>query len=330
MTVPDGRRSEPSHDVAVVVPTYRRPDRLRRLLTALEAQTLPLDRFEVIVVDDASGDDTPAVLAAAVIDSPLVLRVITAPVNAGPAASRNRGWRATDAPLLAFVDDDVVPEPGWLVAGCDALAADAGLGVVQGRITTPPGTPPVALLPRWSVWREVEAPNPHFDSCSIFYRREAVAAAGGFDETHDWWAEDTALAWKVLDAGWGRAFAAAAVAAHDIEQRPVAWFARQAFSNRNVVNVAARFPAFRAEAFWRPWAFRRRDASLVAAVAGIAVALAGRAPLALLAALPYAWEARPPLRTGGRARTFAQTALVDAASVTGCLRGSLEHRILVV
>lgn len=314
----------------MVVPTYRRPDRLRRLLAALEAQTLALDRFEVVVVDDASLDGTAAVLAAAKADSPLNLRTITAAVNGGPAAARNQGWRATDAPLLAFVDDDVVPEPGWLAAGRDALAADARLGVVQGRITTPPGTPPVALLPRWSVWREVEAPNPHFDSCSIFYRREAVAAAGGFDETHDWWAEDTALAWKVLDAGWGRSFAAAAVAAHDVEPRPVAWFARQALSNRNVVNVAARFPEFRAEACWRPWAFRRRDASLVAAVVGIAVATVGRAPLALVAALPYAWEARPPLRTGGRARTFALTAFVDAASVTGCLRGSLEHRILVL
>lgn len=320
----------PHPEIAVVVPTYRRPDRLRRLLTALEAQTLARDRFEVVVVDDASGDETPAVLAAAVAESPLALRTVTAPVNGGPAAARNRGWRSTEAPLLAFVDDDVVPDPGWLEVGRAALAADAHIGVVQGPITTPPGSPPVERLPRWSVWRQVEAPNPHFDSCSIFYRRAAVASAGGFDESHDWWAEDTALAWRVLDDGWGRSFAAGAVAAHDVEQRPVAWFARQALSNRNVVNVAARFPGFRAEACWRPWAFRRRDASLVAAFVGVGVAAVGRAPLALVAVLPYAWEARPPLRRRGRVRTFALTAFVDAASVAGCLRGSIEHRTLIV
>lgn len=314
----------------MVVPTHRRPRRLQRLLAALEAQTLPVERFEVVVVDDASGDETAAVLAAATAGATFTLRALTTTSNAGPAAARNLGWQATTAPLLAFVDDDVVPAPGWLAAGVDALAADDRLGVVQGRTTTPPGTPPVVALPRWSLWRVVDAPNPFFEGCNIFYRRDAVEAARGFDEAIGWWGEDSALGWSVVEAGWGRGFADDAVAAHDVEHRPVTWFVRQGLNHRNVVTLAARFAGYRAEACWRPWAFRRRHALLVAAVAGVAGAAARRSSVPLLAALPYAWEARPPLRRRSRVRTFAQTTLVDAACVTGCLRGSIEHRTLVL
>src|SRR3546814_19358436 len=52
-------------DITVVAPTYQRADRLERLLRALEAQDHPRDRFEVVVVDDASTADTPQVLTAA-------------------------------------------------------------------------------------------------------------------------------------------------------------------------------------------------------------------------------------------------------------------------
>lgn len=284
----------------------------------------------MVVVDDCSGVGAANALRARAAASPLDLRVLSTPVNGGPAVARNLGWRVTTAPVVAFVDDDVVPQPGWLAAGLAAVQDDASLGVVQGRTVTPPEVGDVETLPPFTLWRVVEAANPYFEACNIFYRRDALEAAGGFDEAIGWWGEDTALGWAVLERGWRTGFAGAAVAAHDVEARPVAWFVRQALNNRNVVNVAARFPGFRAEACWRAWAFRRRDALLVLAATGVTLAVARRAPLALVAALPYAWEARPPLRTGGRARTFALTALVDAASVTGCLRGSIEHRILVL
>src|SRR3546814_14960456 len=62
-------------DITVVAPTYQRADRLERLLRALEAQAHPRDRFEVVVVDDASTDATQPVLTAAQERAPLQLPV---------------------------------------------------------------------------------------------------------------------------------------------------------------------------------------------------------------------------------------------------------------
>src|SRR5262245_61414849 len=109
-------------EVSVVVPTYRRAANLPRLVAALEAQTLPADRFEVVLVDNGSDDDTPAVLAELAASTRLHLVPLRIDVNEGPARARNAGWRASSAPLVAFTDDDCVPRPDWL----EQVVATAG------------------------------------------------------------------------------------------------------------------------------------------------------------------------------------------------------------
>ena len=116
---------------AVVVATYARPQHLDRLLTALEAQE-GAPPFEVVVVDDASPGDVADVVARHADGVAAVpIRYLRQPENRGPATARNRGWRATDAVIVAFTDDDCVPAPGWLAAL--AREVDAGADLVQGR-----------------------------------------------------------------------------------------------------------------------------------------------------------------------------------------------------
>ena len=105
-------------DVTVVAATHNRADRLAALLDALRAQTLGTERFDVVVVDDTSGDDTADVLAAAQARGDLALTVLRHATGRGPAAARNAGWRAARAPVIAFTDDDCRPSPsgcrrGW-------------------------------------------------------------------------------------------------------------------------------------------------------------------------------------------------------------------------
>ena len=75
--------------VSIVTATKNRSERLQALLRALEAQTVPTEQFEVIVVDDGSDDATPDVLAMAAEHGPLELHVLRQPTSAGPAAARN-------------------------------------------------------------------------------------------------------------------------------------------------------------------------------------------------------------------------------------------------
>ena len=111
--------------MAVVVPTYRRPQALERTLRALVSERPPVP-LEIVVSDDGSPEPEGAQVAAAVErlagtlsetpsagDPPVRIRLVRQE-NAGPAAARNHGARATSAPLLVFLDDDCAPAPGFL------------------------------------------------------------------------------------------------------------------------------------------------------------------------------------------------------------------------
>lgn len=315
-------------EIVVVVPTYRRPDFLRRLLDALALQTLEPSRWELVMVDNASHHPDVDELARRLPELvPCAARTVTIETNRGPAAARNLGWRSSTAPLIAFLDDDVVPEPRWLETGLAAIT-DPAVGVVQGRTRAPDGvnvdTDP---LPAWSLWRVVDDLSPFFEACNIFYRREALEQTAGFDEDLQWWGEDTAVGWQVVEAGWGRAFAPDAVVVHDVELRGAGWFVRNGWREHHNVALGARYPGFRREAFWRPWAYRKRDAAFALAAASLLVALRWRP--AALGTLPYLWIGRPG-RGHYTPRICVETAAVDAVRTAGHLIGTLRHRILVL
>lgn len=128
-------------DVAVVIPTLRRPAMLERALRSVFAQVGSLDRIAAVVV----ADNDPEGSAAAVIDrlrpeAPVPLTYAHAPVP-GVATARNVGLAAADAPLIAFLDDDEAASPGWLTALLQAQSqtgADVLFGPIRGRV--PEGT----------------------------------------------------------------------------------------------------------------------------------------------------------------------------------------------
>jgi glycosyltransferase involved in cell wall biosynthesis len=108
----------------------------RRCLDALAAQTH--ERTQIVVVDDASTDDTPTMLERFGADHPDVdLVVIRNATNLGANASRNRGVLATSGEFVAFLDSDCIADPGWLaqlVRGFD----DERVGAVTGLVLDPP------------------------------------------------------------------------------------------------------------------------------------------------------------------------------------------------
>lgn len=311
-------------EITVVVPTYRRADHALRVIDALEAQTLHPDRFEVVLVENASGDGTYERLAERAAASPLELRVLETEVNRGPAPARNLGLREARAELVAFTDDDCVPAPGWVEGLLDALSADPSLGVVQGRTEAPPGS----TIGHWTLWRQVRGETPWFEGCNLGFRRAPLLAAGGFDEGIGWYGEDTAAGWGVLAAGYERGYAEGAVVEHDVEERGVGWHLRNARLEANLVGLARRHPDFRRQAFWRAWAFRRENAALAVAVLGLL--LAPRRPVGLLLALPYLVVRRSLLHHPGGLRYAMEALAVDAAQTWGHVVGSAKHRIVVL
>lgn len=125
------------HDIAVVIPTLRRPDSLARAIRSV----LALDEAaecvrEIVVADNSPEGSARAVVAGLSANTGVPLRYVHVPTP-GVATARNAALRATDAPLIAFIDDDEEAEPGWLAALLATHArtgADVTFGPIRGRI----------------------------------------------------------------------------------------------------------------------------------------------------------------------------------------------------
>jgi glycosyltransferase involved in cell wall biosynthesis len=114
--------------VSVIIPVWNSPRLIRDCLAAIEQQTLPRDRFEILVVDNGSTDDTAAV--ARRIPGVTVLEE----TQPGSYAARNRALAAARGEYVAFTDADCLPAPDWLETALRAAQAHPRFGVLAGRI----------------------------------------------------------------------------------------------------------------------------------------------------------------------------------------------------
>jgi glycosyltransferase involved in cell wall biosynthesis len=105
---------------SIVVPTFRRSDVLGRTIDALLGTDYPVDRFEIIVVDDGNDPATREVVNA-VQPTPVKLTLVQGR-GKGAAAARNDGAKAADGDFLVFVDDDIVVPPNHLTAQLEVRA----------------------------------------------------------------------------------------------------------------------------------------------------------------------------------------------------------------
>jgi len=191
-----------SLDVSVVIPTYNRRAELLACLDRLAAQTLPQGRFEVVVVSDGSTDGTAEAAREQGQALGLDLSVLEGE-HEGPGAARNLGVARARGSVIAFVDDDVRVDAGWLAAGLRPFG-DSAVGGVEGRTDA-------ELGPDSLYWFNVSnTAGGQYPTCNIFYRKSVFDEIGGFDTRFTRAREDSDLAFRVLDAG------------HDIEFEPAA------------------------------------------------------------------------------------------------------------
>lgn len=165
--------------VSVVVAAYNNAGTIARCIEALHALDYP--HLEVIAVDNASTDDTRAILAR----YPLTL--LDEPRRGWPAA-RNRAWHHSQAPLVANIDADCFAEPSWLSELVEALRRDERAGAAVGRTKVEPGT---TLAQRFYAASDVfniernldprRVQSPPWGGGNNVVRREVIAAVGGYD-----------------------------------------------------------------------------------------------------------------------------------------------------
>jgi len=297
---------------------------------ALFAQDLPGIEYEIIVVDSSPDDASVTVLRELASQAPCSFRWFTKSPE-GPGPSRNLGAQCARGGFLAFTDNDCQPSRQWLRAGLAAFTPD--VGIVQGKtLPDPQGT--IGVFTHYIL---VEGEGYLYESCNIFYRRDAFEQAGGFrviDLTPKaetpMGGEDTDLAWRVKRAGWRSRFANESLVYHAvIPISPWKWL----FSKRMYVfpPTVRRFPELRRFMFAR-YFYDRNQAFFCLAMAGILLGCFYAAFLLLCLPYIYLRGLEPTGTLWGPLRLLRVIVYLarDGLAFTVLLAASLRYRSLLL
>jgi glycosyltransferase involved in cell wall biosynthesis len=163
--------------VSVVIPAFNAAQTLPATLKALQAQ-VDAPGFEVIVVDNASTDDTADVARA------YGATVLCEPMR-GPAAARNCGLRHASGDIIAHLDADTVPSRRWLAELCAPFASEEVL-VAGNTVCYPPQTAAeryVQAVGLHSAERAIVRDEfPFVPSLNMAVRRDAALSVGGWNQ----------------------------------------------------------------------------------------------------------------------------------------------------
>jgi glycosyltransferase involved in cell wall biosynthesis len=302
------------------------------LIDALEGQ-VGSPSFEVVLVDDGSPDDTWATVQRLTATSTLPVRGVRMAARSGPAAARNAGWRVARGSLIAFTDDDCVPQPSWLATLAAALA---DVDIAQGM--TVPDPTQRHLLGPFARTMEVRSENGYYQTCNVGYRRSMLEAVDGLDDELRQAGEDVDLALRAVAAGASTAFSADALVYHDV--RPSSLRAQLRGTPRwaGIVLAVRKQPVLRERFFHRVW-WRRSHAPATLAAGGLLTLAAGGSPttrlLGATAVLPYVRHrltVEPLPHTDRRARIelLPHALVADLAEIAVLAVASARYRCIVL
>lgn len=295
--------------VTVIIPVRDRAAMLDRCLAALGGE------YPVVVVDDGSADP----LRVAAVVARHGARLCRRESSGGPAAARNAGLAAVCTELVAFLDSDCVPPPGWI----DALAAhlaDPLVGAAAPRVVTPsPAARPAGAARYAAACGSLDlggraarvAPGSrvsYVPTAALLVRRAALggpqASPDVFDPTLRY-GEDVDLIWRLHTAGWRIRYEPAVRVPHE---SPPGWpglLAKRFCYGTSAAPLARRHPANMAPLVLQPWP------------AAATAALLARRPLLALAAAAGGWlDLTSLLRKAGIPADGAPAATVTAVTQT--------------
>ena len=211
--------------VSVVLVNFRGADDTIEAIRQLGGLDWPSERLEILVVENASGDDSLTRLRAAV---PQV-KLIESKKNLGFAGGCNLGVKASSGEFLAFLNNDAKPDAGWIRAAVARFEESPAIGAVASRVLDWDGKL-VDYIGSAMTWfgqgykpltaGEVPSqPDRVHDvlfgtGSAMFVRRSVYDALGGFDERFFMFFEDVDLGWRLNLRGWRFVYEPASLAYH--------------------------------------------------------------------------------------------------------------------
>ena len=233
-------------DLSIIIVNWNGSELLRRSVESI-IRNPPAVAYEIVVIDNASSDDSIALLHAGELCSALIardsLRIIENVENRGFGRANNQAFEMTEAPFLFLLNPDTEITPGSIDRLMSTVKAGARVGAAGPRMLNADGSlqisvwrnPPAAweiilsqlyfyrLLPRrfrgelllgghWDHNRE--RPVPMLGGAAILVRRAVIDEVGGFDERFHMYGEDNEWCLRIARGGWQMVFQPAALVLH--------------------------------------------------------------------------------------------------------------------
>lgn len=234
------------YELSIIVVNWNGAHLLRRCVETI-ASSQPSTSYEVVVIDNASTDDSLEQLRSSELLAPLFanqqLRVFNNSENRGFGAANNQGFALTDSPFVFVLNLDTEVRPGTIDTLLRTIKSDSQIGVCGPKIFNPDGSLQISAFfnpPR--VWHTIMSqlklyhllPQrlrgelllgrhwghdrlrsvPMLSGCAMMARRKMIDQVGGFNERFHMYSEDTEWCWRITKANWKLMFVPDAVMLH--------------------------------------------------------------------------------------------------------------------
>ncbi len=233
-------------DLSIIIVNWNGGRLLTRCIETI-ASSAPKVAYEIVIVDNASTDDSLAQLRASEVAGPMIdsarIRIILNDDNRGFGAANNQAFAFTDSPYVFLLNSDTEVPPGTIDTLVEKLESDPKIGACGPKMLNPDGSlqtsvffnPPCVwhtvmsqlwlyrLLPRrlrgelllgWHWNHDRERAVPMLGGAAILARREMIEQVGGFDERFHMYAEDNEWCWRITKSNWRLIFVPDALLLH--------------------------------------------------------------------------------------------------------------------
>lgn len=234
------------YDLSIIIVNWNGGSLLTRCVETVVSSS-PKASYEIVIVDNASEDDSLARLRASEVAARMIerqqLRIFSNSENRGFGAANNQAFSLTDSPFVFLLNLDTEVPPGTIDLLMDKLNADPSLGACGPKLLNTDGSLQVSvffnpprvwhtfmsqlwlyhLLPQrmrgelllgWHWKHDRERVVPMLGGAAILARREMIDQVGGFNERFHMYAEDNEWCWRITNSDWHLMFVPEAIVLH--------------------------------------------------------------------------------------------------------------------
>jgi len=234
------------YDLSIIIINWNGGSLLTRCVETI-VSSAPRVSYEIVIVDNASSDDSVAQLQASEVAAQMIageqLRIVFNSENRGFGAANNQAFALTDSPFVFLLNLDTEVRPGTIDTLLQKLTSDPKIGACGPKLLNADGTtqtsvffnPPCVwhtilsqlwlyrLLPRrfrgelllgWHWSHDRERSVPMLGGAAILAKREVIEEVGGFNERFHMYAEDNEWCWRITKSDWRLIFVPEAILLH--------------------------------------------------------------------------------------------------------------------